>query len=120
VQGGYQSGIGVAALADKIIAPAVNQLGHDWEAGRIEVIHEHRGTQLCQSALFELKALLESQAQKSRPAAVGGAPEKDYYILPSLLSQMVLLDAGWEPVNLDARFTSSRAHDTVCNHAAGR
>jgi excisionase family DNA binding protein len=100
VRGGYQSGIGVAALADDIIAPAVNQLGHDWEAGRMEVFHEHRGTQLCQSALFELKALLESQAQKSRPAAVGGAPEKDYYILPSLLAQLVLLDAGWESINL--------------------
>jgi excisionase family DNA binding protein len=100
VRGAYQSGVGMAVLADEVIAPAVNQLGHDWEAGRVEVFHEHRGIQLCQSALFELMALLESQAQKSRPTAVGGAPEMDYYILPSLLAQMVLLDAGWEPVNL--------------------
>jgi hypothetical protein len=55
---------------------------------------------LCAAALYELKALLEVNARVERPLALGGAPEHDHYLLPSLLAQMVLLSAGWRAVNL--------------------
>ena len=98
--GAYRSGVPMETLADFVIAPAMNQLGHEWEAGRIEVLHEHRGTQLCVSALYELKAVLETQADRDRPLAVGGSPELDYYVLANLLAEMVLLDAGWRATDL--------------------
>jgi MerR family transcriptional regulator, light-induced transcriptional regulator len=98
--GAYRSGVAMETLADFVIAPAMNQLGHDWETGRIEVLHEHRGTQLCVSALYELKAMLETQADRDRPLAVGGSPELDYYVLANLLAEMVLLDAGWRATDL--------------------
>ncbi|HET7522651.1 MAG TPA: B12-binding domain-containing protein [Acidimicrobiales bacterium] len=100
IHGAYQSGVAMETLADFVIAPAMNQLGHEWETGRIEVLHEHRGTQLCVSALYELKAVLEAQADRDRPLAVGGSPELDYYILANLLAEMVLLDAGWQAIDL--------------------
>ena len=87
-------------LADFVIAPAINELGHEWETGRIEVLHEHRGTQLCVSAVYALKAVLEAQADRDRPLAVGGSPELDYYILANLLAEMVLIDAGWQAIDL--------------------
>ena len=100
IHGAYQSGVPMETLADFVIAPTMRQLGHEWEIGRIEVLHEHRGTQLCVSALYELKVILEAQADRDRPLAVGGNPEGDYYILANLLAAMVLLDSGWQAIDL--------------------
>ena len=75
-------------------------MGHDWETARIEVWHEHRGTQLVAAALYDLKDELEARAERKRPVAIGGSPQGDPYLLATLLAQLVLLDAGWEAVNL--------------------
>ena len=78
----------------------MGRLGHDWETARIDVWQEHRGTQLCAAALYNLKDELEARAERRRPVAIGGAPEGDPYLLATLLAQLSLLDAGWAPVNL--------------------
>jgi len=96
----YAAGVAVETLADQLIKPALAKVGHDWETARIDVWQEHRGTQLCAAALYDLKNELESRAERNRPVAVGAAPAGDPYLLPSLLAQCVLLDAGWEAVNL--------------------
>jgi len=100
IVGSYRRGVSIEDLADQAIAPAMEKIGHEWEAGRIDVMEEHRASQLCAAALYELKPILEERASKNRPRAVGGAPEHDYSYLPTLLAQMVLLDAGWEAINL--------------------
>lgn len=100
IHGGYQRGIAIQELADQAIGPAMDRIGHEWAENRIDVMEEHRASQLCASALYELKAILEERAGKNRPRAVGGAPEHDYTLLPTLLAQMVLIDAGWDAVNL--------------------
>jgi excisionase family DNA binding protein len=100
VRRAYGSGVSVEALADQVIAPAMAGVGHGWEAGRIDVWQEHRGTQLCAAALYDLKRDLEARAERGRPVAAGAAPEGDPYLLATLLAQLVLVDAGWEAVNL--------------------
>jgi len=101
ILGAYRAGVPLETLADSIVAPAMERIGHEWQAGRIEVMHEHRATQLVVSALFELKGTLESSdGSLGKPRAVGGAVEGDHSILPSLLAQMILIEHGWEVVNL--------------------
>lgn len=96
----HDSGLAVETIADRIVAPAMAQVGRQWETARIDVWQEHRATQRCAAALYDLKEVLDSRAERNRPVAVGGAPEGDPYLLSTLLAQLVLLDAGWEAVNL--------------------
>ncbi|HEY3395483.1 MAG TPA: B12-binding domain-containing protein, partial [Lacipirellulaceae bacterium] len=85
IQGAYRNGMTIEALADFAIAPAMHRIGSDWETGRIDVMHEHRATQLCVGALFELKEVLETRVKRQWPIAVGAATEGDLSLLPTLL-----------------------------------
>jgi excisionase family DNA binding protein len=100
IRGAYRSGVAIESLADGVIAPVMASVGHEWQTARIDVWQEHRGTQLCAAALYDLKDELEARAERNRPVAVGGATEGDAYLLPTVLAQLVLLDAGWEAVQL--------------------
>jgi excisionase family DNA binding protein len=100
IQGAYRKGLPIATVADDVIGPSMHRIGKDWETGSIDVMHEHRASQLCASVLFELKQVLETRARRQRPRAVGAAPEGDQSVLGTLLAQMVLLDNGWDAVNL--------------------
>ena len=63
----YHSGAAIETLADQVIAPVMRRLGHDWEMARIDVWQEHRGTQLCAAALYELKDELQGRAERRPP-----------------------------------------------------
>ncbi|MBM4069714.1 MAG: helix-turn-helix domain-containing protein [Planctomycetes bacterium] len=100
IHGAYATGLSMETLGDEVIAPAMSRLGESWQQGRIDVMHEHRGTLLCTGVLHELRPALEANAQQDRPVAVGGNPEGDHSSLASLLIQLMLLDAGWDAINL--------------------
>ncbi|VTR99872.1 B12-binding domain-containing protein [Tuwongella immobilis] len=101
IHGAYRNGVSIEFLADRIIGPAMAYVGHQWEAGQIGIMHEHRSTQACVGALYELRGMLRMQAvDANRPVAICGAPEHDHYTMPSLLAKLVLLDAGWNAINL--------------------
>ncbi len=100
IEGTERCGMRAATLADAVIAPAMHRIGVEWEQGRIDVMHEHRATQICLESLYALKSHLLSQATQARPVAVGGVPEGQLHALASQLVELVLLECGWSPVNL--------------------
>lgn len=100
IHGAYHAGHSIDVIADEVICPALSAIGHEWSTGAIDVMHEHRGSQMIAAAVYELKGVLDRNAERQRPVAVGGAIEADHYVLPSLLAQSALLDNGWEAVNI--------------------
>lgn len=100
LHGAYESGTPVEVLADEVIAPAMERVGHGWADGTLDVYQEHRGTQACLGALLGLGSRLAEPAGRDRPLAVGGGPEGDPYLLANALAEMVLREQGWEAVNV--------------------
>lgn len=95
-----RGGMTLDAVADNLVAPALARLGEDWECQRIDVYQEHSATQVCAAALYSLQRDLPSETGGARPLALGGAPEGDHYVMPSLLAGMTLHECGWHAVNL--------------------
>jgi len=96
----YLGGRSVAQIIDGPLRTAMARIGELWVNEESGVFWEHRATSICIHAMTRLRMLF-SPAENA-PVAVGGAPSKDPYILPSLAAATVLQSEGFEAVNLGA------------------
>lgn len=116
VLGTYLQGEPVARLADGPIRAAMTRLGELWRHDSQGIFLEHRATDLCVQAVVALRGLIEPPADG--PVAVGGAPELDPYILPSMLAAAVLAAAGLRTVNLGPATPLASLRHAVAHHDA--
>ncbi|QDV32738.1 B12-binding domain-containing protein [Tautonia plasticadhaerens] len=95
----YASSHDAAALADDLIRPSMESIGHDWERRSLDIYQEHRASRIVEGALMEL---LRSRTPPpvGSPVAIGASPQGDLYTLPGLLAELTLRELGWDAVNL--------------------
>jgi methylmalonyl-CoA mutase cobalamin-binding subunit len=77
----------------------MHRIGERWPDDPKGVFLEHRATNICVDALNRLRTNFPNSAA-TEAIALGGAPERDPYLLPSLMATTVLADVGLRPVNL--------------------
>jgi excisionase family DNA binding protein len=98
VMGAYQTGVSIDRLFDEIMLPALDRLRSPVQSPLN--YRYQQALQECKGSLYELKSILELHATQNCPLAVGGGGMGNHDPLYSLLIQLVLLDAGWDPINL--------------------
>lgn len=94
----YLGGAGLAAIFDGPVARAMHRVGELWRHDARGILVEHRATDLCLQAVNALRQLL-APAGRAAPAAIGGAPVGDPYLLPSIMAAAVLAEAGFRETN---------------------
>ena len=101
----YLGGSSLAAIFDGPLGRAMTRIGELWQHGPAGILVEHRASDICLQTVNELRRLLppppggDANAADRLPVAVGGAPQGDPYVLPSLMVAAVLADAGYREVN---------------------
>lgn len=110
----YLAGSSIAELADGPIRDAMHEVGELWRHEESGIFVEHRGTDTCIQAITHLRAMIVAPA--NAPLALGGAPEDDHHMVPSILAAMVTSVAGLRSVNLGADTPLSAFQHAVQHH----
>lgn len=87
-------------LADELIQPVMERIGHGWMAGTLDVYQEHEATAVVATAIRERIDELSFDRVAGSPLAIGAALEGDFYVLPCLLGELLLREQGWDVRNL--------------------
>lgn len=100
IMAAYRSGTGVVDLADRLIRPIMERIGHAWFLGQWEIYEEHQATSLITSTLAGINLGLIQAGTGSRPLALGASPAGDPYVMPGLLAEIAVREVGWDVRNL--------------------
>lgn len=95
----YYTRKGISQICDRTIASAMHRAGSAWECGELHIYQERRAAAICWRLLEELKAVVPA-SKRDAPAAIGGTPSGDPYMLPTAMVEIVLRQAGWRAQSL--------------------
>ncbi len=90
------------ALADELIGPVMERIGHGWAAGTWDVFQEHQASQIVSAAIIELIGRAVRSGDSPTPIAIGASPEGDHSTLAGLLGELTLREVGWDVRNFGA------------------
>lgn len=109
---------GMKLVADGLVAPAMTDVGLDWQAGKIDVMHEHQATEICSSILYQIVPLVEQSVSDQARVAVGCSPTNDYHQVASLLAQLLLAEGGWRAKSLGGGISAEQLELAITERKA--
>ena len=118
----FLAGQDIPSICDGPLREAMQRVGELWLHGEAGVFIEHRATDIAIHTLALLRSLVVRDAVQHdlehhgnggnggngnggngrgrRPVAIGGAPSRDPYLLPSMMAAVTLAECGFRDVNL--------------------
>ncbi len=112
----YLTGTSLGELFDGPLAAALTRFGEQWKHGEEGIYLEHMATNVCIEAINQIRTLIPP-AGPDAPLALGGSPEGDPYVLPSLMAAAVLADVGYREINLGANTPWGALRQAAEDHA---
>jgi excisionase family DNA binding protein len=113
----YLEGRTLAELFDGPMRDAMHRVGELWSHDQRGILVEHRATEICLETLRELRSLLPA-VSPTAPVALGGAPAGDPYLIPSLMTAMIFVEAGFNEHNYGGNTPLPLLADAVLYHRA--
>jgi MerR family transcriptional regulator, light-induced transcriptional regulator len=102
---GRERGMSLAALYQRVITPAMHELGRLWEAGAITIADEHLATAVTSRVLTAIRPpqlLDQVRGGSERPTALLAAVEGERHALGLRMAADLLEDGGYRVVYLGA------------------
>jgi excisionase family DNA binding protein len=111
----YLEGKPLVEIIDRLVCPAMREIGDLWHRGKIGITQEHLATRTAISALYKLRNALPVPEMKNRQAMCC-AIEGDLHGLPTLLAQLAIENEGLEVINFGANTPLYCLADEVVRH----
>jgi excisionase family DNA binding protein len=105
----------VEEILDRLVGPALADIGERWARAEVDVYEEHLATQRCWRILTELRQLMPAPPDTA-PLALGGAPEGDPYVIPTCMAELTLREMRWRTLNLGANVPASSLRTAIERH----
>ncbi|MDB4976831.1 MAG: binding domain protein excisionase family [Myxococcaceae bacterium] len=105
------SGESAAYVADRVLTPALAELGERWCQGQLSVYREHRASELVLSYLAQAREAHGVAARARR--ALCAAPEGDPNSLASAMAAWVLSESGYAAVMLGANMPFDALYEAL-------
>ncbi|MCM8532751.1 MAG: helix-turn-helix domain-containing protein [Lentisphaeraceae bacterium] len=91
----FLSGKSPEAIFDNLLAPALHQLGCDWEDGTVDAFQERRTIQICVRTLYAFDSFF-TKPESDAPVAILATLSNDPYTVPILMAEVCLRSQGWK------------------------
>jgi excisionase family DNA binding protein len=89
---GLADGVTLLDLCERVIAPALRQVGDNWAAGQLSIAQEHRASAICERLLATHTQQLPG---RPRGTAVVATPPGERHGLPALMAAACLREERW-------------------------
>ena len=110
------AGVSLPDLCDRVIAPALRQIGSAWAAGDLSIAAEHRASAICE----RLIAARAHQPQgRPRGTAVTATPPGERHALPGVMAAASLREDHWQVHHLAADLPVADVISLAADTAAG-
>ena len=92
-------GTNVVVFVQRVLGPALREIGDAWEYGELPIWSEHRASAIAERVLAELSP---NPRGRRRGVVAVAAVSGDHHSLPTMMATVALRDANWQVHHLGA------------------